>query len=512
MTQKLCKLTLLLTLFMMSSIFAQTKSQHSKHKDNAVAKAADTGCTGQDTFDQGVRIVPNANSWKDSYQANGYCFCNSSFDHGVGNFKITINGQGRNIRDICDELKKHPAFRGMRNGDPRYNTIQCGNDPGHDDAITIQGKRIKDEKVCPGRVDLGSQGCQCKGPKFDMNWLASRPRFGGGGNNDGPTVSFATPQNNATFTNPASIKVVVNATDTDGISNVKLFINNALVRQENVAPYEWNQNNQDQPLQNLNAGNYTLKTEATDTKGKVTTKTLSFTVGQGGGNNGDGTIKGQSINKYVSSEGGSRSMRANRNTAGATEKFVFESLGGNVYAIKGNNGKYVSSENGNKAMNCNRNAVGSWERFTLESQGGNVYAIKGNNGKYVSHENGRDMGMFCNRNAVGSWEKFVITGLSAARTSANNKVLPAQQVSVYPNPATKENLRLQIQAVSDAKSFIEIMDLNGKLIAKKDLGVLKKGTTAIDMNQVRDKIDQAGLYLVKVTVGDKTTVKQMMIK
>ncbi|AXT50011.1 T9SS C-terminal target domain-containing protein [Aquimarina sp. BL5] len=140
----------------------------------------DTGCTGQDTFDQGVRIVPNANSWKDSYKANGYCFCQSSFDHGVGNFKITINGQGRNIRDICDELKKHPKYRNLRNGDPKYNTIQCGNDPGHNDAITIQGKRIKDEKVCPGRVDQGSKGCKCKGPKFDMTWLSSRARFGGG--------------------------------------------------------------------------------------------------------------------------------------------------------------------------------------------------------------------------------------------------------------------------------------------------------------------------------------------
>jgi len=35
----------------------------------------DTGCTGRDTFDQGVRIVPNANSWKDSYKANGFEIC-----------------------------------------------------------------------------------------------------------------------------------------------------------------------------------------------------------------------------------------------------------------------------------------------------------------------------------------------------------------------------------------------------------------------------------------------------
>ncbi len=166
-----------------SQVNASTSGSGSDGGDSNVGapdNGDDSGCTGKDTFDQGVKIVPNANSWKDSYKANGYCFCNSSFDHGVGNFKLNINGRNRNIRDICDELKKHPKFRAMKNGDPRYNTIQCGNEPGHGDAITIQGKRIKDEKVCPGRVDQGSKGCKCKGPKFDMKWLSSRSRFDGG--------------------------------------------------------------------------------------------------------------------------------------------------------------------------------------------------------------------------------------------------------------------------------------------------------------------------------------------
>jgi len=86
------KRKLLIFIFLLSlsitSTTAQSKPQPSNPADDATTKVADTGCTGQDTFDQGVRIVPNANSWKDSYQANGYCFCNSSFDHGVGNFNL----------------------------------------------------------------------------------------------------------------------------------------------------------------------------------------------------------------------------------------------------------------------------------------------------------------------------------------------------------------------------------------------------------------------------------------
>jgi len=204
-------------------------------------------------------------------------------------------------------------------------------------------------------------------------------------------------------------------------------------------------------------------------------------------------------------------MRANRTNAGNTEKFTVASAGNGTVSFKGNNGNYVSSENGGKAMRCNRSAVGAWEKFTLESLGGDLYAIKGNNGKYVSHENGKDIGMFCNRNAVGAWEKFVIKGLSSSRNSANAKILPAKEISLYPNPATSEILSLKINAVSDAQSFVEILDINGKSIVKKDLGVLKAGISTVNLDDMKSKL-LTGLYLVRVTVGEKTTTKQMLIK
>ncbi len=452
---------------------------------------------------------PRHPGWTDSFSANGFCWCNSSnFDHGIGTKTVAINGASYTIIDICDELKKHPLFRAFQNGDAPYNDIQCGNGPAND---------APDETGCPGRTDLGPSGCNQIGPKWDMNWLKSRPRFGGdsgGGDNNGPDISFNKPLNNASFQAPATISVNVKATDNDGVNNVKLFINDIFIRQENVNPYEWNQNNQDEKLTNLSIGRYTLKAEATDKKGNTTTKTITIMVGDnGGGNNAEGvTIKGQSITTFVSSEGGSRSMRANRTEAGADERFTIASAGNGTVSIKGSNGKYVSSENGNKGMNCNRNAVGAWEKFTLESLGGDLYAIKGNNGKYVSHNNGGNKAIFCDRNAIGSWEKFIITGLATARNNLDTRTVSTQHVSLYPNPATKDNVRLKIYARYDVRSFIEIIDLNGTLIIKKDLGVLKAGTTVIDMKEVRNKIDQAGLYLVNVIVGEKTTVKQMIIK
>ncbi|GAA4276115.1 Ig-like domain-containing protein [Aquimarina mytili] len=454
---------------------------------------------------------PRHPGWTDSFAARGFCWCNSSnFDHGIGTKTVAINGTPYKIVDICDELKKHPLYRVFQNGDAPYNDIQCGNGPAND---------APDETGCPGRTDLGPSGCNQIGPKWDMNWLKGRPRFGGdtgGGNNNGPDISFNNPLNNASYQAPATITVDVKATDNDGVSNVRLYINNSFIRQENISPYEWNQNSQDEKLKNLGIGTYTLKAQATDKKGNITTKTINIIVDDnGGGNNGGSvTIKGQSINKYISSEGGSRSMRANRNTAGTGEQFTIQSAGNGTVSLKGNNGKYVSSENGNKAMNCNRNAVGSWEKFRLEPLGGDLYAIKGNNNKYVSHENGRDMGIFCNRNAIGSWEKFAIKGLNVSDLNLQNVTSStAQSVSVYPNPVIKgNNVRVQVTTPQDVLSSIEIMDLNGKSIIQRSLGVLRAGTISIPLDSLRSSVKTNGLYLVKITLGKKTIVKQVMIE
>ena len=116
---------------------------------------------------QSLNPKPN---WTDSYAAGNLCWCESSFDHGLSEKTVRINGQDFKIVDICDELKKHPAYRPIQNSDPKYNDIQCGNGPANDAA---------DEVDCPGRVDLGNEGCNEIGPKWDMSWLSKRTRFGG---------------------------------------------------------------------------------------------------------------------------------------------------------------------------------------------------------------------------------------------------------------------------------------------------------------------------------------------
>ena len=130
---------------------------------------------------------------------------------------------------------------------------------------------------------LASEGptlWHASGPTLKVNNGASPPPPPPA--NTPPTVSFASPANNSTFTTGDSIGVVVNASDADGsVSNVRLFINNQLVRQENSLPYEWGTANTaatDSLLSNLAAGTYTLRALARDNANLETAATINIVV------------------------------------------------------------------------------------------------------------------------------------------------------------------------------------------------------------------------------------------
>lgn len=87
-------------------------------------------------------------------------------------------------------------------------------------------------------------------------------------------------------------QVQVDAYDSGGsISNVQLFLNDQLVRQDDSNPYTWNTPSQDDPLlDDLPSGSYTLRAVATDNTGATTSTTRVITVGVEGDYNRDGVV------------------------------------------------------------------------------------------------------------------------------------------------------------------------------------------------------------------------------
>jgi len=119
-------------------------------------------------------IIPGGNSWVDSYSVDGKCYCASTYDHGIGSFTVDTPAGRKTVVEVCEAIGPGPG----RGSNPGYNTVQCGHDPGHSEEGTFtftdgSRRRVADEIVCPGRVDIGPDGCDDIGPKWDLSVFGS---------------------------------------------------------------------------------------------------------------------------------------------------------------------------------------------------------------------------------------------------------------------------------------------------------------------------------------------------
>ena len=107
------------------------------------------GCDLED-----VQSAPG-NNWSDSYSVDGRCYCDSTFDHAIGDIEVDTPYGVKTVLEICEAIGPGPGAA----GNPVYNDIQCGNGPAND---------AGDEDWCPGRVDQGAAGCCTAGPLWDL--------------------------------------------------------------------------------------------------------------------------------------------------------------------------------------------------------------------------------------------------------------------------------------------------------------------------------------------------------
>ncbi len=118
------------------------------------------------TFAEGVhldivKIVPvvgrnpGGDGWKDSYSVGGTCYCATTFDHEIGEVEVATPDGKKTVREVCERIGDGPGPQGR----PIYNDIQCGNGPANN---------AGDEDDCPGRVDIGPEGCGHIGPTWDL--------------------------------------------------------------------------------------------------------------------------------------------------------------------------------------------------------------------------------------------------------------------------------------------------------------------------------------------------------
>ena len=103
----------------------------------------------------------------------------------------------------------------------------------------------------------------------------------GGDTNAAPQVNFATPSGDLTVEVGYDIILVATASDINGtVSDLKLYIDDELVRQESFAPYEWGHNGSPNPTEvnGLDVGDHSIKVVATDNDGATSEDSFTLTV------------------------------------------------------------------------------------------------------------------------------------------------------------------------------------------------------------------------------------------
>eukprot|EP00039_Didymoeca_costata_P009280 m.122494 g.122494 ORF g.122494 m.122494 type:complete len:271 (+) comp14426_c0_seq2:2522-3334(+) len=102
-------------------------------------------------------------NWRDSYSVNGRCYCDTNGDHGVFDLVISSPTGNKTVGEVCNR-NKELFGEGPVEGRIPYNDVQCGNGPANDAGD-------EDPENCPGRVDLGPDGCKMLGPSFNLEEL-----------------------------------------------------------------------------------------------------------------------------------------------------------------------------------------------------------------------------------------------------------------------------------------------------------------------------------------------------
>ncbi|MEB3345813.1 G8 domain-containing protein [Aquimarina gracilis] len=335
------------------------------------------------------------------------------------------------------------------------------------------------------------------------------------------------------FTSPANRQLqegddlgVVIAVNNGSISNIKLYLNNVLVRQEGIAPYEWgtaNPGQNDAALLDLAAGTYTLKAVATDNDGNTGEVSITITVQS---NQSITTTFTPIHDAYLqgSTRFNNSDLRVESGNRMSYFMFDLSAITGTVNSAELK--LSVGSDPGNGNINVYLGNGTSWTETNLSNTNkaskGNLLASKNTsystNGTYIWNLNGITVGdkvslivEHTSGNDVSFWSKegskkpelVITTGGSSKAETLTAKEEEKTKISMHPNPARDV---VFLRNLPSSAYRVSVYSFNGYEVVTQLVN--KKGsTTEINLNGL-----PTGIYFVKVYSEEEAIITTRLLK